>query len=75
MSFLLWYLLGAVIMMVLAICKCLKDRVIKLSDLIILPLVGALSFGGIIVLLVALICYGIEKLLDYTGTNKMIWEK
>ena len=75
MSFLFWYFLGAVIMMAIALCKCITDRKIKLSDLIVLPIVGALSFGGVIVIVVVLICHGIERLLDNTGTNKVIWEK
>lgn len=75
MSFLFWYFLGAVIMMAIAMCKCIIDRRIKLSDLIILPIVGALSFGGVIVIMVALFCHGIERLLDGTDTNKVIWEK
>ena len=75
MSFLFWYFLGAVIMMAIAIVKCIIDRKIKLSDLIILPIVGALSFGGLLIIVVALLCYGIERLLDGTGTNKTIWER
>ena len=75
MSFLFWYFFGAVIMMAIAIVKCIIDRKIKLSDLIILPIVGALSFGGVIVIVMALFCHGIERLLDVTGNNKTIWER
>lgn len=75
MSYFFWYFLGAVIMMAIAIVKCIIDRKIKLSDLIILPIVGALSFGGVIIIVVALLCHGIERLLDGTGTNKTIWER
>ena len=73
MSFLFWYFLGAVIMMAIALAKCVIDREIKLSDLIVLPIVGALSFGGVAVLMVVVLCRGIEKLMDGTGTNKLIW--
>ncbi len=62
-------------MMAIAIVDRVVHRQIKLSDLIALPIVGMLSFGGIIVIVVALLCHGMEKLLDGTGTNKVLWEK
>jgi len=75
MSFLAWYFLGAVIMMAIAIVRNLIHRQIKLSDRIVLPFVGMLSFGGVAVILVALFCRGIEMLLDETDKNRIIWEK
>jgi len=75
MSYLAIYLIGALIMFVIALIAILSTGKIQLSDLIIILVAGVLSWGGIIVLLAVLMCKGIAIWLDVHGKNKVLWRK
>ena len=75
MSYLAIYLIGALIMFVIALIAILSTGKIQLSDLIIILVAGVLSWGGIIVLLAVLMCKGISLWLDVHGKNKVLWRK
>lgn len=75
MSFLALYFIGFFLMLAIAVVYWLRKGDIKLSDIIVLPIVGMLSLGGIAVLIVILLCKGIELLLDESGKNKIFWTR
>ncbi len=75
MSYLAIYLIGALIMVVIALIAILSTGKIQLSDLIMIPVAGVLSWGGIVVLLAVLMCKGIELWLYVHGKNKVLWRK
>ena len=62
-------------MMAIAILDRVIHRQFTLSDLIVLPIIGMLSFAGVAVLMVVLFCHGIEIVLEETGNNKVLWER
>ena len=69
------YLTCALIMMIIAVVIQLVRGQLRLSDVLILPLVGALSFFGMFVILMALLCHGLEMIMDETGRNRVLWQK
>ena len=75
MSDLVIYLIGALIMVVIALIAILSTGKIQLSDLIMIPVAGELSWGGRVVLLAVLMCKGISLWLDVHGKNKVLWRK
>ena len=75
MSYLAIYLIGALIMVVIALIAILSTGKIQLSDLIMIPIAGLLSWGGIVVLLAVLMCNGIALWLHVHGKNKVLWRK
>jgi len=75
MSYLAIYFIGFLIMVVIALIAILSTGKLRLSDVIIIPIASMLSFGGIAVLLIVLLCKGISLWLDKKGKNKVLWRK
>lgn len=75
MSFFMLYLIGALVMAVYTFLSYFHQGEIKLSDLIVLPIVSMLSIGGIAVLLVIRFCEWFERHLDESGNNKVFWQR
>ena len=75
MSFLCIYLIGAGIMMAIALGTQIFHKQIKVSDLIAIVIDGVLSWAGVAVVLVTFISKLIECAMDSHGNNKVIWKR
>ena len=75
MSFFFIYLIGVLVMAIYALLSFFKQGEVKLSDLIVLPIVSMLSIGGIAVLIVIRFCEWLERVMDASGKNKVYWKR